>query len=124
MALQKQELSKPSQENNTRTFKPRIDVIDSKTGYTMFLNLPGIEKENIKIEATRDYLEVKAEQIEILDEKWTPRHRERAVRNYYRKLTFSKPIDAQNIKTSIKDGILKLEVPLSPEMQKIQLKVN
>ena len=118
---------------------PETDIYESKNEIVVKMNLPGVLKDNISIEATFNELEIKTETSKQVTEessveqetseksddesKLTPRHIERYERNYYRKFKFNKPIDNQQAKVVLQDGVLTVTLPLRPEAQKINLQI-
>ena len=116
-------------------FAPLTDVSESNDGFEIHMNIPGIKANDIQIDATADFLEIKAEsQTETKNEdtendsdnteEFTPRHIERVSRKYYRKIHFTAPVDASKAKTSLQDGVLKITIPKRPEAKKISLKIE
>jgi HSP20 family protein len=84
------------------------------TDIQMFIDLPGVNKENIKVEIEGDTLVIKGERRQESEE-------EDKEKNYYKKETcygsfirrFSLPENANtsDIKATYKDGVLKLTIP-------------
>ncbi len=114
-------------------FAPLTDISENNDGFEIHMNIPGIKPEDIKIDATSDYLEISAEsktetKTEDKEEsekpEYTPRHIERVSQKYYRKIHFTAPVDAGQAKTSLKDGVLKINIPKRPEAKKISLKIE
>ena len=115
-------------------FAPLTDVSESNDGFEIHMNIPGIKAQDIHIDATADFLEIKAESqtetktedTENTDEteEFTPRHIERVSKKFYRKIHFTAPVDASKAKTSLKDGVLKINIPKRPEAKKVSLKIE
>lgn len=114
-------------------FAPLTDVIENTDAFEIQMNVPGIKASDLQIDATSDFIEIKAEsKIEESkkedetedDEEYTPRHIERISKNYYRKIHFTAPVDASKAKTSLKDGVLTINIPKRPEAKKISLKIE
>ena len=60
----------------------------------------------------------------IEEPKYTPRHIERVSQKYYRKIHFTAPVDPSKAKTTLKDGVLKINIPKRPEAKKISLRIE
>ena len=107
---------------------PPMDVADMGTHYEMKLEMPGITKDKINIEATPNGIEVKAEYDQNKEEKgknWLRRECSRM--SFYRALEFPEEVKTENIDAELKDGILKLKLPKTepkPEYKakKVQIK--
>jgi HSP20 family protein len=114
-------------------FAPLTDLSENNEGFELTMNVPGIKASDLHIDATADFIEIKAETIKnkesnedekAEDSEYTPRHIERTTRNYYRKIHFSAPVDPTKAKTNLKDGVLTINIPKRPEAKKIQIKIE
>lgn len=114
-------------------FAPLTDISENNDGFEIHMNIPGIKSEELQIDATSDYLEIAAESKtetkseeseESENSEYTPRHIERVSKKYYRKIHFSSPVDPSKAKTSLKDGVLQIDIPKRPEAKKISLKIE
>ena len=111
-------------------FAPLTDISENSDGFEISMNIPGIKPDDLKIDATSDYLELSAEsttETKSEDEEssdYTPRHIERVSQKYYRKIHFTAPVDPAKAKTALKDGVLKINIPKRPEAKKISLKIE
>lgn len=118
-------------------YTPKTDVYESKNEIIIKMDLPGIARENISIEASSIELEIKTEfpkqsndssndqkQTEKDESNLIARHVERRSQNYYRKFKFNKPVDSQKAKVNLQDGVLTVTLPLSPEAQKRTLSIE
>jgi HSP20 family protein len=119
--------------NSDSFFAPLTDISENNDGFEIHMNIPGIKPENLKIDATSDYLELTAEsetETKLEDNEstekseYTPRHIERVSRKYYRKIHFTAPVDPSKAKTSLKDGVLLINIPKRPEAKKVSLRIE
>jgi len=74
--------------------EPLVDVIEQKDAYEVVAELPGVEKEDIKLNATEDSLEIRAEND----------------RKYYKEVKFDEPVIPESAKASYKNGILSVKI--------------
>jgi HSP20 family protein len=90
----------------------KTDVTDADDKYVLEAELPGMDKENIKIDLDGDYLTIQAERSsdEKTEEKGKFIRRERYYGSYQRSFDVS-GVDVENINAEYKDGILKVELP-------------
>lgn len=93
----------------------RTDIRDEDGKYIMESELPGFEKENIKLDINGDYLVISAERNSESGEKDSgdnPRYirRERVYGSYRRSFGIS-DVDSEKITAEYKNGILKIELP-------------
>ncbi|MHA1168249.1 MAG: Hsp20/alpha crystallin family protein [Candidatus Hodarchaeales archaeon] len=108
-----------------RTYSPLTDIYETEKEYVLTINLPGIKKDNVSIEATPETIEIKAEREEENETKdHKVLHRERRALKYHRKISFNKPIDPNKAVTTLENGILEIRMPIvkPPEPVKLLLK--
>lgn len=90
------------------------DVAESEDAYTVEMNLPGVKKENVKIELKDGYLIVnastKSETTEE-DKKTKYIRKERYSGSGSRTFYVGKDLTQEDIKAKFEDGVLKLTVP-------------
>lgn len=112
-------------------FSPLTDVKETNDSIIIDMNVPGMKAEDISIEATGDYIEIKAEKStseettdDNKDKEWTARHIERRSEKYFRKMHFNVPVDPNNAKLALKDGVLNIILPKTESAKKVQLKLT
>jgi HSP20 family protein len=93
-------------------FTPRTDVIETAKSFDMHVSLPGLKKEDIKIDVDGDRLTISGERKQLTDNKEDKFH---MVESFYgkfsRSFTLPENIDKQNIEAGFTDGILTLQIP-------------
>ena len=91
----------------------RTDIKDKKDHYELEVDLPGYEKENIKIELSDGYLTINASMNKETDEDKDSSyvHKERYVGECSRSFYVGDNIKEEDIKASFKNGTLKLTFP-------------
>ena len=97
---------------NTQSVNPfRTDVIDTGAAFRLESELPGFNKEDIKIDIENDCLTISAERkYEDKDEKENFIKRERFYGSYSRSFDVS-GINVEGIEAEYTDGVLKLTMP-------------
>ena len=91
----------------------RTDIRDDGDKYVMEAELPGFEKEDIKLDISGSYLVISAEhstQDDQKDEKGSYIRRERSYGSYQRSFDIS-DVDAEAISAEYKNGILIIDLP-------------
>lgn len=99
----------------------KTDIKEKKDKYLIDVELPGYEKENIKMEVEDGYLTVHAEINSNKEEKEEGKfvRRERYVGSCSRSFYVGTEIQAEDIKASFKNGMLKIEIPKKEEKKEL-----
>lgn len=98
----------------------KTDIIDHGNEYILEADLPGFEKDDIKLDLDGDILTIQAErhsQHEQKDKKNNYLRRERSYGSYSRQFDLS-GVDTEHIKASYDKGVLKLTLPKKEEEAK------
>ncbi len=94
------------------SWSPSTDIYETKDEYVFKIEVPGMNKDDVKVEFTEDTLTIKGERKEDKEIKKENYHRiERFFGSFQRSFTLPKNIDEKKIKAELKDGILELRVP-------------
>ncbi len=89
----------------------KCDIYEKDNKYHMIMDIPGIEKENIKIECNDGYLTISAKQhSEKKDESKNYIRRERRFGEFKRQF-YVGDINMDDIKAEFKNGVLNVTVP-------------
>ena len=97
------------------------DVIDEGNQFRVKMDVPGIKKNEVKLNVTDNSLEVSAEHKEESEEKKKNYLRkERSQVSYYRSLPLSEKIISSKVMAKLTDGVLDITMPKSKptEIQK------
>lgn len=105
--------------------EPFIDVIETDKEVIATAEMPGLEKEDVKINLTEDRLEISAEakQEEKREEKGYV-YRERRSSSYYRAISLPSSVNPDNSKASYKNGVLEIKMPKIEIKKKKPLKIE
>ena len=99
----------------------KTDIEERNDKYLIDIDLPGYEKDNIKIEVEDGYLTVHADVESSSEEKEDGKfvRRERYVGSCSRSFYIGDDIESEDIKAAFKNGILELEIPKKEEKKEI-----
>jgi HSP20 family protein len=106
---------------------PAIDVIDKEDSYVLKAELPGVKKEDVKVDVHDSTLTIKGEKkAEEKVEKENYLRIERSYGAFSRSFTLPENADAAKIKASYNDGVLELVIPKKEEAKPktIQIEVK
>jgi HSP20 family protein len=88
--------------------EPLVDVMEEKDRYKIYIELPGVEKETIKVDVAESSVEIKTE-----DE-----------RKYYKMIDLASPVDTESPKASYKNGVLTLELEKKEKRKGKEVKID
>ena len=99
----------------------RTDIKEHDNNYDIIIDLPGFEKEDIKVDIEDGYLNVTASMNKDNEEKEKGKfvRRERFFGECSRSFYVGDELETEDVKASFKNGILKLEVPKKEERKEI-----
>ena len=87
--------------------KPLTDIEETDKAFITTLEVPGVEKKDIKITTTDSGVQVKVEKAETKSNHLN----ERRYKGFYRYFSLPRNIDKDSINASYKNGILELTIP-------------
>jgi len=96
-------------------WRPKADMKETKDSFIIQADLPGVSKENLKVEINQDTLtlrgEKKYESSRGEGEGEEFYSRERSFGSFLRRFQLPEGADAKRVKAHFNDGVLKLEIP-------------
>lgn len=88
------------------------DVLDEGDRYLIHAEMPGVEKNDVKLNASDNGIEISAEHKEESGEKKKDYLRkERKVISYYRRLPLPEKVDSSKAHAKLNNGILTVDIP-------------
>ena len=106
---------------------PLCDILDKGDRYLISLEVPGIQKDNIKVKATNEYITISGIE-EGRNEKEDGNYvlKERTYRSFSRRIPFSENIIPAKVDATVEDGILKIEIPKQKptSIEETQIKIK
>ncbi|MBP1777645.1 MAG: Heat shock protein Hsp20 [candidate division NC10 bacterium] len=106
-------------------WKPLMDVVETKDGITLKVEVPGMKQEDINISLEDNTLTVKGErkhESEVNDEGYT--RFERSYGTFQRSVALPPTVDAERVKATYKDGVLEIQLPKKEEARPKAIKVE
>ncbi len=98
--------------NGGSTFTPKVDVIENETSYEVQVAVPGLNKEDFKIEVNDNYLTVSGERKFTNEKKDKNFHSiETQYGSFSRSFTLPENVDGTKINAKYNNGILELTIP-------------
>jgi HSP20 family protein len=98
------------------TGQPLADMRETDRGFELNVDLPGMKSQNIELQLRGDMLIVSGEKAEQTDGgRGAYRFSERRFGRFERAFALPPGADSAKIEASFRDGVLKVEIPVSPE---------
>lgn len=93
-------------------FSPSCEITEEDRSYLLKVDLPGVKKENVKVEVEGDRLTIRADRKEEREEKSKRRHlSEISYGSYVRSFNLPQPIDESKVDARFEDGVLHVSIP-------------
>ena len=115
---------------NTRSdsdWMPAVDIEEDENGYKFFVELPGMEKDDVKISLNDDILTIKGEKkYEKKDENKNYHCYERRYGTFERAFRLNSDVIIDKIDATFKNGVLQVELPKAEiaKPKEIEVKVK
>ena len=103
---------------------PPINIFQQKDDFVAVVELPGVDKDNLKIEAKENAVRISGRKAPHYDDKASVHRRERLFGVFDRTLTLPVQIDADRIRAEYRDGLLALFIPRAASEKPRTIKIN
>lgn len=90
-------------------FSPALDIEEKEGAYLVTVDLPGIKKDDIKIDFHDSVLTIAGERARV--EKGEGKYKERTYGKFTRSFTLPNAVDAEKIEAKFEDGVLHMTLP-------------
>ncbi len=95
---------------------PRVDLAETDHAYLIYLDVPGMKREDLEVSFQDGSLTVCGERKQLGPEKADSLVRvERRFGRFYRSFDLPKAVDSTKIEAAYEDGVLTIEVPKAEE---------
>ena len=106
-------------------FTPRVEIVEDGDAVVLNAELPGVEKDSIKVEVRDGVLTLSGEKKEQREQTENGYWRsERLFGAFHRRFTVPRAVDGEKISAEFKDGVLRVSLPKKPEAQLRQITVS
>ena len=103
---------------------PRVDVIEDKSGITLYADLAGVPKDKLALNIEADTLTIEGEVGITMPEGMEPSHAEINLPRYRRVFSLSKELDSEKISAAFEHGVLKLNIPKAEHLQPRKIEIQ
>lgn len=106
-------------------WNPSVDVTEDKDSVLVKAEMPGLNKDDIKISVQDSILTLKGEKKQEKEEKETDYHRiERSYGSFCRSFQLPTTVRADKIKANYKDGVLSITLPKTEEVKPKEIPIG
>jgi HSP20 family protein len=109
----------------TLSFTPSCEIAEEDNNYILKFDLPGVTKDQVKVEADKDQLTIRAERKE---EKTSESKKKYLSEMYYgsytRSFTLPGPVDEKKVDAKFENGVLTVTVPKTESLKAKQIPVH
>jgi HSP20 family protein len=108
-----------------RLFSPATDLIENDKNYFLSVDLPGMKKEDIKIEVLDNALVISGErQSEQKKETDNYQQIEKVYGSFRRSFSLPKTVNIENIQAFHEDGVLEITIPKTQEVKSKKIEIS
>lgn len=106
-------------------WSPLVDVHETKEGFQLQVELPGVKQEDIQVSIVGDTLTLKGERKRENEVKEDHYHRiERSYGTFQRSIVLPSVVDPNRVKATYRDGVLQIQLPKKEEAKPKEIKVE
>ena len=107
-------------------FKPAIDVFEKDGRLVTKIDLPGMKKEDVKVEVSDGYLAISGERKSEIEERKDAFYRcEREYGSFYRAVPLPEGVKLEDVQATFNEGVLEVSVLLpakiAPEPRRVEI---
>ena len=108
-----------------RTVAPRADIFETDTAFVILADMPGVGPDGVEVVADSRTLTVRG-RVSRSPTNAELEHREFELADYHRAFTLTEDLDTDRISGTLRDGVLRVEIPKSERVQpkKIPVRAN
>lgn len=104
---------------------PRTDISETEDAYVIRMDMPGLSREDVKIELQEGRLRVSGERKIKQEEKGeTFRRVERMYGRFFRSFALPEASDTEHVQARLENGVLTIEVPKREEAKRRRIQIE
>jgi HSP20 family molecular chaperone IbpA len=103
---------------------PPVDVIEDRTGITLYADLPGVTKDQLNLRVEAETLTIEGQLDLTLPEGMEASHAEVSLPRYRRVFTLSRELDTEKVSAEFNQGVLTLRIPKTEQAQPRKIAIN
>ncbi len=104
--------------------RPRFQIEAGAESHTVFVELPGIAKEGVRLNLEDGVLILNATRKRTVPEDWKPLHREISGVDYELRLRLNDHVDETRLTAGLADGVLTLTLPVKEAVKPREIAID
>ena len=104
-----------------RSITPRVDIYETDTQYVVLADMPGVTSDGLEVVAERNSLIIHGR---VEHAAATADYQEFELADYHRAFTLTEDLETDGVTASLRDGVLRVEIPKSPRVQPKKIPVR
>jgi HSP20 family protein len=100
---------------------PAVDIYETDKAFVLLADMPGVAPDGLDVVAERNELVIRGR---VDPPASTPDYQEFELASYYRTFTLTDDLDTAGISATLRDGVLRIEIPKSPKVQPKKIPVR
>jgi HSP20 family protein len=106
------------------SWRPNVDIVEKAEDFEIYVELPGISKEDVKLGVNDNILTIRGER-KLPEHNGKEYHRqERCYGKFERNFTLSRDLDVEKIEANFKEGVLRIGIPKLEEAKPKEIEVK
>jgi len=102
----------PRTDNSEAALKPRVDILESEASFRVEIDLPGVDKDDLKVEVENGNLIIEADRKKTEVEGFEARRMERlSSARFRRSFAIGEEIEVEKASAEFLNGVLSLTLP-------------
>jgi HSP20 family molecular chaperone IbpA len=111
-------------EKDVPRFTPATDILEKDDGFHIYMDMPGVKKEDLTIDLQDNEITVRGVSDYELKATGSRLHSEFDKAEYSRTFTLSDVVDREKIKAVMKNGVLDLHLPKAEEARPRKIEIT
>jgi HSP20 family protein len=107
-----------------RFFLPEVDIEESSDSLRLWADMPGVKQDDVEVTLNSGVLTIVGRVSIDTYQNLSPLYTEYNVGNYFRQFELNQDIEHQEIKATMRDGVLELTLPKSERARPKRIEVK
>lgn len=122
--IEEKDVAVAESEKKSRKFTPLVDIYEINNETALLADMPGVDETSVEVTLEKDLLTIVGRVLHKPMEGFELAYAEYRVGDYTRTFTVSDDIDRENIKATVKNGVLRLVLPKSETVKARKIEIQ